>query len=532
MAYYKDLRDYLKALEDKSKLTRIKGEINKDTQLYPLIRLQFRGLPEEDRTAFLFENVVDSNGRRYDSPVVVAALAGSTQIYSIGAMCEPKEILKKLADAELNPIEPSLVRDAPVQEEILLGDTLLERGGLSEFPIPIITPGYDPSPYITAYWVTKDPDTGIPNMGMYRAMVKSPTRTGINFATLYQGANIHLRKCRERGIPLEAALVIGGPPNLGYVAVSPLPADVNEFAVAGAIAGEPVELVRCRTIDLEVPARAEIVLEGEVCTTELEPEAPFGEMYGFVGPSDMNPYFTIKCITHRKKPIWLSMLSQYPPSESSIIRKYANQATVYKHLRYDMQMVHVLEVGFFDTVGSNKLVAIKVDKTDPTEIWRTLEAAAERFPLSKIIVAVDKDVNTNDLDSLVLAILKRTQPHRDYRIDKLPAPSLGDYSLEPLDILEKRLPTLGSERPQASRLLIDATLKWSYPPVSLPKKEFMDEALQIWQREGLPQLRLKEPWWGVNLGYWSDEDEDHAMSAIRGDYYKAGEDYAKKRSPM
>jgi len=529
LAYYKDLRDYLKALEDNGKLTRIKREINKDTQLYPLVRLQYRGLPQEDRTGFLFENVTDSRGKKYDIPVVVAALAGSTDIYAIGAMCNPEDIVNKLAEAEMNPIEPIIVDNAPVQEEVHLGDSLLEHGGLSEFPIPNITPGFDPAPYITPCWVTKDPDTGIPNVGMYRAMLKSPTRTGINFANPFRGANIHFRKCKERGNNLEAAIVIGGPPNIGYVAVSLLPTDINELAVAGGIAGEPLELVRCKTIDLEVPANAEIIIEGEVSTTELEPEAPFGEMYGFVGPSDMNPYFTVKCITHRRKPIWLSMVSQYPPSESSIIRKYGNQGTIFKHLRYDLQMSHVLGVGFFDTVGSNKLVAIKVDQAESAEIWRTLEATVQRFPLGKIIVAVDKDVNIGDLDSLILAILKRTQPHRDYRIDEAPAYSLGDYSLEPLDILERRLPIPGSERPLSSRLLIDATMKWPYPPVSLPQKEFMDEAIQIWQQEGLPQLRLKEPWWGTNLGFWSKEDEKRAETAVKGDYYQTGEDYAKRR---
>ena len=183
MAYYKDLREYLKALEDNGKLTRISREINKDTQLHPLVRLAFRGLPEEERTAFLFENVIDSNGQKYDIPVAIAALAGSPAIYAIGVKCKPEEIQQRLTEAALNPIEPRLVDSGPVYEEVHMGDNLLEHGGLGEFPITIATPGFDPAPYITApYVVSKDPDTGIPNVGMYRAMVKSPTRTGINFA--------------------------------------------------------------------------------------------------------------------------------------------------------------------------------------------------------------------------------------------------------------------------------------------------------------------------------------------------------------
>lgn len=525
MAYYKDLRQHLKALEAKGKLTRIRREVNKDTELHPLVRLQFRGLSEEERTAFLFENVVDSRGRKYETHVAVAALAGSAQIYAIGMMCEPEEISEKLTQAELHPIGPALVDSGPVQEEVYQGDDLLAQGGLGKFPIPVTTPGFDCAPYITApYWVTKDPDTGVPNIGMYRAMVKSPTRTGIMFMGDYQGSSIHRRKRKEQGVPLEAAIVIGGPPSLGYVAVSKLPIGLNEFAVAGGIAGEPLEVVKCKTVNLEVPAHAEIVIEGEIATEDLEPEAPFGEALGFIGPMELMPYFNIKCITHRHKPIWVATISQYPPSESSKIRQYANEGTVYKHLRYDLNMEHVLAVAFYDTLGSSRLMAIKVKRTETSEVWRTLEAAANRFPLSKIVIAVNEDVNLRDMDSVNLAICMRTQPHRDYRIVKVPPSSVMDYSLTPPGKLQE-MPK------EASKLMIDATMKWSLPPLSLPKKEFMDRALRIWQEEGLPKLKLKEPWWGINLGYWEEENEALAISAIKGEYYKAGEAYSQRRRP-
>lgn len=531
MAYYKDLREYLKALEEKGKLVHIKSEINKDTQMYPLIRLQFRGLPEEERRAFQFDNVVDGNGKKYDIPVVIGALASSSQMYAIGMQCAVEGIPERIVWAQSNPIPPRLVTGGPVQEVVHIGEKLLEHGGLSEFPIPIATPGYDPAPYINCpYWVTKDPDSGIRNVGMYRAMVKSPTRTAINFAVPTRGAFIHLRKYKGRGIPMPAAIVIGGPPNLGYATVSPLPVDTDEFTIAGAIAGEPVALVKCKTVDLEVPANAEIIIEGEVGTDVLEPEAPFGEAYGWVGLEDMNPVFNIKCITHRRKPIWLATLSQYPPSESSKIRQLGNEGTLTRHLKQNLKMSHVLQVAFFDTIGSTRLVAIKVAKTSSDTVWQTIEAVAQRMPLTKIIVAVDEDVNIRDMNSLMLAVLKRTQPHRDYRIDKFPAPSLGDYSLEPEDKLEKRMIT-DAERPEASRLLINAVTKWPFPPISLPQKQFMEEAIRLWQREGLPKLNLKEPWWGANLGFWSEEHEKLAREAAKSNHYKAGEEYARRKAP-
>ncbi len=515
MAYYKDFREYLKALEQKGKLTRIKREINKDTQLHPLVRLQFRGLPEEERTAFLFENVVDSRGHKYESPVAVAALAGSSQIYAIGLMCQPEEISEKLTQAELHPIEPKLVSSGPVQEEIHVGDKLLEHGGLEEFPITIATPGWDAAPYINAAsWVTKDPETGVPNIGMYRAMIKSPTHTGIAWGGPNQGALLHWRKCKQMGIPLEAVLIIGGPPSIGNVSIAKYPIGVNEFTMAGGIAGEPIEVVKCKTVNLEVPAAAEIVIEGEISTTEMEPDAPFGEFHGFVGRSGMQYLFRIKCITHRKQPIWLATLSQYAPNEGAKILQHFQGSRVFNYLRYDQNMQQVLDVACHDSLTGAFFMAIRVKKTEADEVWRILETAANQVPASKVIIAVDEDVNPRDLDSVMLAVCVRTQPHRDFRIAKVSGLQPGEAGTV-----------------EWSRVLIDATMEQPYPPLSLPKKEYMDEALRIWQEEGLPQLKLKEPWWGINLGAWSEEEEELARAAVEGNYYKAGELYAQRRRP-
>ena len=116
MTYYKDLREHIQALEDAGQLVRIKRQINKDTELHPLVRLQFRGLPERQRRAFLFENVVDCRGRHYESPVAICALAGSSKIYSIGMMCQPEEITEKMAQALAKPIPPNMADKGPVQE--------------------------------------------------------------------------------------------------------------------------------------------------------------------------------------------------------------------------------------------------------------------------------------------------------------------------------------------------------------------------------------------------------------------------------
>lgn len=533
MAYYKDLREHLRVLEERGKLIRIKRKINKDTQLHPLVRLQYRGLPEEDRKAFIFENVTDEKGREYNSPVAVAALAASREVYAMGLMCKPEEIMERWREAQLNPIKPRIVGDGPVHEEIHAGDNLLEHGGLDEFPIPISTPGYDAGPFFTSpYWVTKDPETKTVNIGTYRAHVKSPLRTGILVGSPNQHIGWHLDKCAERGIPLQAAVVVGASPNIGYVSSSRVPYEMSEFECAGGLAGEPLEIVRCKTVDLEVPATAEIVFEGELSTKEYEPEAPFGEAFGYMGGRGLMPYFTIKCITHRKNPIWQSFISQFPPSESSKLRGVANEALFYKYIMDDLGIPHIIEVSAHEASAGQGVIAIKFKGINQDDAWRALEGASQMWGESgrggRMFIAVDDDIDARDADALNWAIFTRVQPHRDIRIKKYDVGSLLDYSTSDPSHSSRKGASHQTRFPN-SHILINATMKWPYPPLSLPKKVYMEDALKIWQEEGLPPLNLKEPWWGHNLGLWSDEEEEHANLAAKGEYYKVGDILAQMR---
>ncbi len=155
MAYYQDLREQLKALDEAGLLVRIDEPINKDTELMPLVRWQFRGLPEEQRRAFLFTHVTDVKGRKYDIPVAVGCLASSRQVYAVGLQCRPEEIVERWAKAEASPIPPAIVESGPVHGEVHIGSSLTQKGGMGEFPIPISTPGFDCAPYTTAsHWFT------------------------------------------------------------------------------------------------------------------------------------------------------------------------------------------------------------------------------------------------------------------------------------------------------------------------------------------------------------------------------------------
>src|SRR4029453_18570792 len=143
MGYFKDLREHIAALDEAGLLVKIDELINKDTELMPLVRWQFRGLSEEERRAFMFTNVTGVKGRKYDIPVVVGTLAASRQIYGFGLQCKPEEIVDRWNKAQSHPIAPKIVADGPVHEVIYRDASLMEKGGLGEFPIPISTPGYD-----------------------------------------------------------------------------------------------------------------------------------------------------------------------------------------------------------------------------------------------------------------------------------------------------------------------------------------------------------------------------------------------------
>jgi 4-hydroxy-3-polyprenylbenzoate decarboxylase len=505
---YGDLREYLAELEKKDLLVRVTRPVNKDTELVPLVRLQFRGLPEKDRLAFLFEHVVDSSGRRYDGSVVMGAFAASRAVYSTALAAEPDDVAARWAAALAGPVEPVVVRTGPCKEIVLEGQSLLEAGGVTGFPHPISTPGFDPAPFLTApYWVTKDPETGAYNVGIYRGMIKGPDRIGLQMDTPTQHIAIHLEKARRAGRKLEAAIVLGAVPAVGFASAQKIPFGVSEYAVAGGLMGRPLEVVRCETVDLEVPAHAEIVLEGEIDPEHLESEGPFGEASGFMGPRTTSPVFRVRAITHRRSPVVQAFISEFPPSESTLMRKIAFENVYLRFLRQACNIDAVRRVVTYESGTCNMFFVIQLQDPRPGQARQALYAASGyEASMGKTIIAVDSDVDPEDLDSVVWAMSFRMQPARDVTVlpGKLP-----------------RLDPSAAPGEQSSALLIDATRKRPYPPTSLPAREFMENALGIWQELGLPELTLANPWHGYELGEWSDEDRRNATAAVEGRY--AGE---------
>jgi UbiD family decarboxylase len=527
LAGYPDLRTHLDRLDQAGLLMRVTRPVNKDTEIHPLVRLQFRGgLPEDQRKAWLFENVVDSTGRHYDMPVVVGALAASPAVYAVGLGCSVDEVADRWDRAMSERIPPIIVDSGPVQEVVHEGaDLLAEGGGLEALPIPISTPGFDNAPYTTcSHWFTKDPDTGIRNAGNYRGQVKARDRLGCYMALRQDGAE-HWRRAHARGERLPAALVIGAPPVVSYAAVTKLPFGVDEMDVAGALAGEPIRLVKCKTVDIEVPAEAEIVVEGYIRTDVLEPEGPFGESHGYVHPRGMSPFFEVSCITHRRDAILTSFISQVTPSESSVIKKMSYVPTFLAHLRDTCRATAVTRVHLYEPlINLRKLVIIQLKAgTSAMEVSRVLLAATSFHPgVGKVVIAVDSDIDPESLEMVMWAVCFRSRPHRDIQIvgpmSKGHGPPFQDEDFGGGDFVED------------SHMLINAMRREDMPPISLPKKEFMDNALNLWKELGLPDFVPTAPWFGYSLGQWSDELDEEAALAVAGRCFETGEKQAQQRT--
>jgi 4-hydroxy-3-polyprenylbenzoate decarboxylase len=522
---YRDLREFIATLEAHDKLYRVDRPIDKDRELQPLVRWQYRGgIPEHERRAFLFQNVVDGRGHRYRGSVLVGGLAGSADIYALGLQCGPDDVADRWNAAMNKPIPPRLVDRGLVQEEIHLGDRLLEHEGFLEFPVPISTPGYDNGPYITAgHWVTKDPDTGQRNVGNYRGLIKGPGLCGL-FVGNPQDLTAHWEKCRKRGLPLEVAIVIGAVPALSYTAAQKVPPELDELALAGGLMGEAIPIVKCQTVDLEVPATAEIVLEGRVSTEFLEEEGPFGESMGYVDLRTLSPFMELTAVTHRHDPIWVSIISQVTPSESSKIKGMSMPTLVKRYLTNRLPHAGVLEVSLMEPlVNLRPYVVVRMQKTTDDDPWDVLTAILDYGDrVGKYVVAVDDDINPHDPVAVTWAITHRSQPHRDVRIVKdrpFGATPIGTVLSHPSNRYDS----------VESSLLIDATRKADFPPVSLPKREHMEHARQIWEELGLPALAPEPPWFGYSLGMWPDDLDAEAASAASGDHERVAEGLRETR---
>lgn len=521
MAYYKDPREYIEALDKNSMLWRIKSPVKKETELMPVVRWQYRGLSEPQRRAFLFENVTGVKGRKYDMPVLVGAFASSAKMYALGLMCQPQEIGDKWTQALLNPIPPKLIKEGPVQEVVHMGEELA-KAGLEILPMPTSSPGFSGLVRTTdSHCVTRDPETGSLNIGCYSGCVQARDRMTVSFGPDKHIA-YHLRKAKDRGESLPMAIIVGTVPAVAYTSVTEIPYEADELAVAGGLAGEPIEVVKCKTIDLEVPATAEIVIEGSIPTTFMEKcTGSFGEYSGYMAETTYKPVFNISCITHRRDAIFTTMIEQMPPSEGNKVMTIGRSRNLLKFLKHDCNIPGVLDVAYHESGGARNYCVVQLKKRHPAEAWQVLNAVVGYSAnLGKLIIVVDDDIDPEDADAVNWALSFRMQPHRDMRITMGRIAVLDPSSAPPGSPKKERSYPAPSG---ASAVLIDATRPWDYPPISLPRREYMERARQIWEAEGLPELQPRTPWFGNELGYWPDEYKEAADYVVRGEVLELSE---------
>ena len=520
---YADLHEHLDRLDSAGLLYRIEAPINKDTEMHPLVRWQFRGgIAAKDRKAFLFLNVVDSRRRSYDIPVAVGVYAANAEIYRVGMNVERLEDIGPTWERAIaNPVPPRIIEQAPCHEIVVSGRDLEGVGcGLESLPAPISTPGFDAAPYLTATCViTRDPNTGVQNLGTYRGHLKSSTRLGMmTFVALRAGGYEHWKMHQALKKKMPIAIVVGCPPLVAFQGPQKLPLGVDEIAVAGGIAGGPINVVRGRTVDLMIPAEAEIVIEGYADPDYLEPEGPFGESHGYVALEEYNLVIEVTAITRRRNAIFASIISQVTPSESSVIKRLAYEPLFLSRLRDQLGIKGLKRVVLHEPLTNlRKFVFLQFAPGTPrTEVWRALHGALTlQAIVGKFVIAVDYDIDPENVDSVFWAMSYRCNPATDTHVVPHREPGHG--------------PRSGGSTELDSALLIDATMKRAMPPLALPKREYMENAKVLWQRLGLPALKPEVPWFGYSLGDWDEAWDLNARQATLGQWMDRSESYRQRR---
>jgi 4-hydroxy-3-polyprenylbenzoate decarboxylase len=408
------------------------------------------------------------------------------------------------------------VKSAPCQDVVIRGDALKEPGGgLALLPVPVSTPGFDSAPYLTAtLCITRDPETKVQNMGTYRAGLKATDRLGLRMVARPGGAGgyLHWQKYNALKEPMPIAIVLGAAPVVCFTGPQKLAIDMDEVGVAGALAGEPIRMTKAVSVDLDVPADAEIVIEGLIDPEWLEPEAPFGESNGYVALEAFNMKMQVTAITMKRSPVFTAIISQVTPSESSVIKKVAYEPFFLAHLRDQLAVKGIKRVVMHERLTNLRpVIFLQFAQNAPkTEVWRGLYGCANfQGGCGKIVVAVSEDIDPASVDAVLWSLAYRSNPVEDVHIAPYHTSLQGSqYGVRKSD----------------STMLIDATLKGPMPPLALPAREYMEQARAIWDELGLPPLTIASPWHGYTLGDWTENWDVFARRAAAGDWEMTGKE--------
>ncbi len=468
---HRDYREFIAIAEQKGLLRRIRKTVDPSWEPGCMAKWAFQAVPADERFGLLFDDVEGS-----EFSLAIGVLGASQHTYALALDVAPGEINDKWSHALLNPKPPTTVDSAPCQEFVKTGDDV----NLSDLPIPTWTPGKDAAPYITTITVTHNADTGRQNMGVYRTMVLDDTHVLVNLSPGRHGF-IQASTYLDKGKPAPIAWVIGAEPAVHFATVANMPFDIDEISIAGGLMGAPVELVKCRTSDLLVPANAEIIIEGEVLPGEYADEGPFGEFAGYMGPVEPKPRARITAITHRRDAIFYGLASQMPPSESTILQSLTNAPLLLKILQHDFGETSVHDLYIDQTFGglmAHCIVALTPGNAGHAKkIGRLI---ADMSPIKRVTV-VDEYIDIHDPLHVEWAMNSHYDPARDTVIIEDVYFPMG---MDPSVRVDASEPKLGS------KIVIDATQTFDAGETSLPSRELMDKALETWKAAGLPAFDI------------------------------------------
>ncbi len=479
---YRDLQAFVEDRERTDNLLRITETVSPYLEITEITDR----VSKQHGPALLFENVTGC-----DMPVLTNAFGsfgrvcmalGVNDLNELGnripdflQMGAPDSLIKKLKLLprlkRMGNIFPKVVKSAPCQEVVLKRD----EADLGKFPVLHCWP-LDGGPFITLPLVfTRHPVTRVRNVGMYRMQVYDKKTTGMHWH-IHKGGAQHYRVAEELESRLEAAVAIGPDPVMTYAATAPLPEDMDEALFAGFLRGEAVELVRCLTIDHEVPANSQIVLEGYVEPCERRREGPFGDHTGYYSLPDDYPVFHITCITHRKDLIYPATVVGRPPQEDCYLAK-ATERLFLPLIK--KQFPEIVDMNLpFEGVFHN-MAFISIDKRYPGHAKKIMQAVwgLGQMSFTKIVVVFDRDVNVQDVSEVIWRLGNNIDPKRDIT-----------FVEGPVDVLDHAspLPSLGT------KMGIDATRKWKgegfereWPPVIEMTSIVKDKIDELWGKLGL-----------------------------------------------
>lgn len=481
---FNDLREFIEKLWLEGELAEISAEVDWRYEIGGIVRknLDLKG------PALLFRKIKD-----YSSPLFTCGLSTYLRLslaLGLAADLSLREIIFELRKRIKKPIQANHVKTGPCKENIQKGDQV----DLFRLPVPLWQEG-DGGRYLGTWHgvITKDPETGWTNGGMYRVMIHDPKTLGILIAR-DQHIGLHYEKYRKMNEGMPVAIVIGMDPVLPLTFLAPLPSQKEEYDIAGGVRGEAIDLVKCETVDLEVPASAEIVIEGEIYPDDRKVEGPFGEWMGhYGGKAGPRPVIHVRCMTHRDSPIFRGALEGKPVNEDHLCTSVALSALAHNFLEDTLGISGIRGVHFPAVSGGWGMAVVSVNQRYPAHS-RTIAHSllgSKMGAFLKNVILVDEDIDPFNLEEVWWSMVSRLQASRGVTILQRGKGAFLDPSQIPefqgfadTLIVEAVKPYEWQPRPE-----------WRnqrFPPVAYPSHKIMEAVEKRWNQLGIPIKKDKK----------------------------------------